>query len=84
MNTPNIRTIIVKYIHASLKKPARIQLTDLRRKQTKFISYHDSEHDRSEDVAKEYLEKRGIKIDSQSEGSGYMMLHTSNFQTAIK
>lgn len=82
--TTNIRTFIVKYVPFTEKKPARVLINDLRLKQSTFISYNDSEYSHIQDIAKDYLEKRGIKIEMQSEGKGYIMLHTNDFKTAIK
>lgn len=85
MKTENIRTFIVKFMAPTNTKPARVLINDLRHRKTRIISYHDSSSDRVEEIAKEYLEtKRGIKIKNQSEGAGYMMLHTDDFRTPLK
>lgn len=80
----NMRTFIVKYLGYTDKKPDRISITDLRYKKTKIIYPSQYNSRDMSDMASQYLNSIGIKIDSQSEGNGYMMLHTSDFKTQIK
>lgn len=80
----NTRTILVKFMPCTNTKPDRILINDLRHKKSKIISSDQYEGRDITEQAANYLKERGIKVDSQSEGTGYMMLHTDDFVTQIK
>jgi len=60
-------------------KPSRVKIYDNRFKTYRYASYNNTELERQEDIAVEYLEKRGIICEVVSEGKKGFLLLTSNF-----
>ena len=80
----NVRTFIVKTIGPSNSKPARIVINDLRMRKTIVIKEDQESSATFYQQAIDRLVAMGIPIQNQSEGKGYMMLHSDNFTNQIK
>ena len=79
----NMRSFTVTHIPWTNTKPARVRIYDNRNKKYVYASYHETSLDRQEDIAHEYLLKRGIHCTVLSEGKKGFILLTDNFETQI-
>lgn len=80
----NLRSFTVTYHGWTNTKPSRVKIHDNRNDLYVWVSCHDSKSDRMEEIAREYLEARGIKISYLSQGKRGFILLTYNFETSIK
>lgn len=75
----NLRSFTVTHKAMTNTKPAKVRIYDNRFQRVYYASYYDTPLDRQEEIAEQWLNKRGVNILYQSQGKKGFILLTDNF-----
>ena len=76
----HLRSFTVTHKPMTNTKPYMVRIYDNRYKKTYYASYHETKLDRQEDIAQEWLSKRGIICTTLTEGKRGFIILTSSFK----